>query len=285
MKNHSEPWTPHGADADRHVTQIVNNLHRALLDNGWWHPATLACWIAGSPARGEAWITRHEQEDGATWDLLDRVMFVVGLPQGFETEARDLERRLPEVELVRAANAAVEVVVLTLDSLPVRPEAHRKMIEGRRLIWSFGGRDPWPDILPGDRHALAVQAMIHLSRELAQLQLLLGDPLRAFQPAIVREAWIKTVQGLDRLGQIVLLAAGCFDGRGQRRAELLRDMGELGTAHPELAGLIQASAQIRALPRFKVPGWGDLGLLGQELVTWSRHVAHAHLGAELVSPD
>jgi len=282
MKRHPGPWTPHGESADRQVGAMINRVHRHLLESGRWHPTTLSCWVVGPLARGEGWIVRPPEAREDTWDLLDPLTLVLALPPGFEDEARTLEHAWATPEVSQAAGGAVEVLVVTRESLPRHPVAIAELARGRRVVWSFGDRDPIPEApVLSDRELAALELRL-ASRDLGLLAALLSDPLHAFQPALVRETWSRLVYGLDRLGRIVLLASGCFDPKAGRRTELVLEMARLGSSHPELARLVEAAGTIRSLPVFKVPGWGDLVALGQELVMWHRYVAHVHLGGELV---
>ncbi|MNL41186.1 hypothetical protein D3C87_1635850 [compost metagenome] len=88
---------------------------------------------------------------------------------------------------------------------------------------------------------------------------------------------------MSALGDAVLLSKGRYAPRLVERLRALAELAERGEVNPQLVQLYGTAIALRTRqPEPRIPRWDEIKTLGSEVLVWARHVAHAHLNAQVV---
>lgn len=288
MSSQTPRSTPHGPEADRAVADLITRGLAAMRQRKLLPVEAVGHYVVGPYARGEGWVTL----EGEAWLPLDTPHLFILVPDGFEDEARQsfaaIQDRMAEICVEAGYSFYVD---LTTESQLASPEwallAH-EVQTSRRLLWSYDRHDPLEGFKGGPVGRLEDYAKAHLMdqgpglRELAEWA---RHEIFGLHEGIARLSFIRTIEVIMGLGDAVLMARRLYAPDALARAAAMARLAAEGTVHAQLAGLYRTAIALRLKrPTLAIPAWADLCALMQEVQTWSRHVAHAHFGAEVVDP-
>lgn len=281
-------YTPHGPQADQAVAELLERGVAAMRRRKLLSVEAVGHYVVGPYARGEGWVALEAE----SWLALDTPHLFILVPEGFEAEARAsftaIQEQMDDVCLEAGYSFQVD---LATEGQLLDPEwalLAYEVTTSRKLLWSYDGHDPLRSFKAGTVPRLRDYAKALLMDQ--------GPPLRelaewgrheifGLHQGIVRLAFIRAIEVLTALGDAVLMNEGRFAPGFLARAEAMQGLAAEGRVHAQLAGLYRRAIALRLRrPRLQLPVWDDMRALMQEVLTWSRHVAHVHFGAEVVDP-
>lgn len=280
------PLTPHGPEADACLAALIDRGVAILRRERLLPPETLAHYLIGDPAVGAGWVA----QEGETWVPWETPRLVFLLPPGFEAEVTEAATAAAarQDELCRQVGYAMEFYWATEHTLAEPAQAHLalELATRRRLRWSFGHHDPLPDAaLPRHATLAARQLFLDQGPRLEELAAWLPMEIFGLHPGIVRLAFIRAVEVLADLGEVVLISQGAMAATPEERIRAITELAARDQVLPSFARLYRTVLSLRtrqAHPR--LPDWDALRELMREVPVWARHVAHVYLGAEVVAP-
>lgn len=288
MSSETPRSTPHGPLADQAVADLLSRGLTAMRQRKLLPVEAIGHYVIGPYARGEGWVTQEDE----TWLPLDTPHLFILVPDGFEEEALESFNALQEamVEICQDAGYSFYVDLATESQL-ARPEwalLAYEVTTSRRLLWSYDGHDPLEGFKGGTLARLSGYAKAMLMDQgpsLRELTEWSRHEIFGLHQGIARLAFIRSIEVLTALGDAVLMARGRYAAGYLPRAEAMARLAAEGAVHEQFAGLYRRAIALRLKkPRPTMPAWEDMRALLGEVLTWSRHVAHAHFGAELVDP-
>lgn len=281
-----EALTPFGSAADACLETVIQRVLEGLKQRHLLPPETLAHYVLGAPAVGEGWVGR----EGEVWVPYEAPQLFFLLPPGFEVEAIAAEAASdPELEAIcMESGYAAQLEWATELSLAAPPQAFLAtlVLTRRRLLWSFGKSDPLSRAsIPTHPSLAARQLFLNQATRLQELAAWSQQEIFGLHPGIVRLAFIRALEVLTDLGEVVLILNGCQAPEFGARSSFMTTLAENGQVHDTLAQLYRTAVTLRTRqPSPRIPDWDTLRDLLAEVPVWARHVAHVHLGAEIVDP-
>lgn len=288
MSSQIPRYTPHGPAADQVVAELLQRGLAAMRQRKLLPVEAVGHYVVGSYARGEGWVA----QEADIWLPLDTPRLFILVPDGFEAEALEsftaIQAQMPEICLEAGYSFWVDLATESQLSSPEWALLAYEVATARRLLWSLDGHDPLEGFKAGTTDRLLDYAKAHLMDQGPALQELTGwaqHEIFGLNQGIVRLAFIRSIEVITGLGDAVLMSRGLYTPGSLQRAEAMAGLAGQGVVEEQLAKLYRTAIALRLRkPQLQIPNWDDLRALMSEVLTWSRHVAHVHFGAEVVDP-
>lgn len=281
-------YTPHGPQADQSVAELLQRGLAAMRQRALLPVEAVGHYIVGAYARGEGWVALERD----TWLALDTPHLFILVPDGFEEEARQAFVAIQDqMDAICMEAGYAFLVDLATESQLMEPEwalLAYEVTTARKLLWSYDGHDPLKSFKGGTTRRLQDYARALLMdqgpslRELAEWS---RHEIFGLHQGILRLAFIRSIEVITALGDAVLMNEGRYAPAYLARAEAMQRLADEGKVQAQLARLYRTAIALRLRrPQLQLPAWDDMRVLMQEVLTWSRHVAHAHFGAAVIDP-